>query len=84
MLREILSALAEDTIYSPASLAHKLGVSESLLQPMLNDLVQMGYLAENGNCVLSCGNCPLAKACGPTKTQRLWLLTEKGQKLVAE
>jgi hypothetical protein len=82
VLRKILKAFGGQDILSASSLAQKVGVHESLLMQMLDELVRLGYLEENGNCISACDGCGHSTACGPNKAQRLWLMTEKGQKLI--
>lgn len=83
MLRQVLKAFGEDNVLSTASLAEKAGVQEVILLQMLDELVRLGYLAENADCVTSCTDCGIAKACNSSNGQRMWLLTTKGQRTIA-
>jgi hypothetical protein len=64
-------------------LARQLGVSEALLEPMIQDLVRRGYLApveagcERGACRL----CPQRGGCSLPPAARLWALTKRGRQL---
>jgi len=85
MLRELMRMIAEGQIHSQVELARQLGVSEGLVEQMLEDLERMGYLTLiEGSCVSQCAACPLAKFCAVGTSTRLWLLTEKGQRAAEE
>jgi len=74
-----LQRLQNGGTYTVASLTRELGVSEALLELMIEDLVRMGYLAPvTGSCSGQCARCPLAKACTIGGSTRVWALTEKG------
>lgn len=46
MLNRLLSLLATGSVHTPEELATQLGVAESLLDQMLEDLARMGYLRQ--------------------------------------
>ena len=77
-----LIAAANGSLTMP-ELARKLGVSEALLEPMIQDLVRLGYLApveagcEQGACRL----CPQRGGCSLPSPARLWALTARGRRL---
>jgi DNA-binding Lrp family transcriptional regulator len=61
MLDQLLQKLARGGTHSYVDLTRALGVSEELLQQMIEDLARMGYLkAVGGNCHASCEDCPVA------------------------
>ena len=79
MLRKLLQQVAEGGVRTRAELARKLGVSEGLVEQMLEDLARMGYLRPvAGGCDAHCAACPLAKTCAVGTPTRIWALTEKG------
>jgi len=81
MLQELIRAIAEGQAHSQIELAGRLGVSEGLVEQMLEDLVRMGYLTPlEAGCASQCAACPLAKICIVGRPRRAWVLTEKGQK----
>ena len=81
MLRKLLQQVAEGGVRTRAGLARKLGVSEGLVEQMLEDLARMGYLKPvEGDCASQCTGCPLARTCAVGTPARIWALTEKGQK----
>ena len=81
MLRELIGVIAEGQAHSQVELARRLGVSEGLVEQMLEDLARMGYLKPvEGDCASQCTGCPLARTCAVGTPARIWALTEKGQK----
>jgi len=79
MLRELLQLIAEGGTRTRTELARELGVSEGLVEQMLEDLARMGYLRPvAGGCDAHCAACPLAKTCAVGTPTRIWALTEKG------
>ena len=81
MSRELIRAIAEGQAHSQIELAGRLGVSEGLVEQMLEDLVRMGYLTPlKAGYAGQCAACPLAKTCIVGPPRRAWVLTEKGQK----
>jgi predicted ArsR family transcriptional regulator len=80
MLLEVLKTVAQGGVHSQRELARQLGISESLLVQMLEDLVRMGYLRPMAEgCDARCAACPLAKTCAIGSPTRVWALTEKGR-----
>jgi hypothetical protein len=87
MLLRILELLTKGGVYSYASLATRLGVSEALLMSMMDALAHKGYLAPlsmdgTGGCG-SCGgciDCKSSKFCSASELHkpRGWVLTKKG------
>ena len=81
MLKELLRLVAQGDVRTRVELARKLGVSEGLVEQMLEDLARMGYLKPvEGDCASQCTGCPLARTCAVGTPARIWALTEKGQK----
>ena len=82
MLRELLQLIAEGGTRTRTELARELGVSEGLVEQMLEDLARMGYLKPvEGDCASQCTDCPLARTCAVGTPARIWALTEKGLRL---
>jgi len=85
MLRELIRVIAEGQAHSQVELARRLGVSEGLVEQMLEDLARMGYLTPmEGGCADQCAACPLAKMCIVGHPKKAWVLTEKGRKVSGE
>ena len=80
MLRELIGVIAEGQLHSQMELARRLGVSEGLVERMLEDLARMGYLEPIAGCAEECAACPLARMCIIGHPRRAWVLTEKGQR----
>ena len=85
MLRELLKEISGADYVAKAALATKLGQPVALVESGFEELVRLGYLAEDagGNCYdLPCGKCPYASLCQrePLKT---WTITDKGKTLLA-
>ena len=80
MLKALLALIRDDVYRSPQELAAALGVSTPLVEQMLAQLVDGGYLAVPEACADGCSGCSLAQACGahPGSGLRLWTLTAKG------
>ncbi len=79
----LLSLVGQGGVHSYADLAHQLGVSEELLEQMLQDLARMGYIQPvGGTCDTSkCHHCPLGSGCAMDARGRVWVLTGKGSSL---
>ena len=82
MLDQLLQNLAQGGAHSYADLTRALGVSEGLLQQMIEDLVRMGYLRAVGDdCQAKCDDCPMAGVCAVGGRGQVWSLTEKGSRI---
>lgn len=80
MLKRLLQLMAEGGAHSYATISDQLRVSTALLENMLQDLAQMGYIAPvGGACDMSqCHHCPLGGSCATDTQSKIWVLTEKG------
>jgi predicted ArsR family transcriptional regulator len=92
MLTTILQKMAVSAVLNRADLAKQLGISEDLLERMLEDLARKGYLtslaAAGGENHHSCGGCSSCKSCtagsaGHNQTFTGWTLTAKGRAAAA-
>jgi hypothetical protein len=88
MFERLLSVLAQGGVYSYADLARQLGVGEGLLQRMVADLVEWGYLRPvtlmTDECQGGCKGCSLAGACAMRSPIQLWAPTEKARQLLEQ
>lgn len=83
MLEKLLELLRQGSVHTYAELAGKLGVSESLLEGMLEDLQRRGYLKlVSRQCPGHCQGCSLESICAVGGQGRIWALTEKGAQLL--
>ncbi len=86
MLKDLLAEVAQADYLSKSNLARKLEQPLGLIEDGLEQLVRLGYLKmDEGpqNCELPCGKCPYASVCKTTPPKTM-ILTEQGQKLLAE
>ena len=82
MLDQLLRNLAQGGAHSYADLTRALGVSEELLQQMIEDLVRMGLLRAVGDyCQAKCEGCAMAAVCAVGGRGQVWSLTEKGSRV---
>jgi predicted ArsR family transcriptional regulator len=83
MLDDVLRIVAAQGAESTAGLARRLGVSNALMESMLEDLAERGYLeAVVENCSVPCERCPLRSACLFGRQGRIWALAPKGQRFL--
>ena len=80
MLMRLLSLVTEGGAHSYDTLSDQLSVSTALLEYMLQDLAQMGYIAPvGGACDMNqCHHCPMGGSCATDAQDNVWVLTEKG------
>lgn len=79
MLKALLALIGDDVYRTPQDLAEALAVPAPLIEQMLAQLVDNGYLAVLEACNDGCGSCSLAQACAARPGGlRFWTLTAKG------
>jgi hypothetical protein len=82
MLEKLLQLIGTGGIHSYAVVARELGVTESLLDSMIAELVRLGYLRPaEAACEGHCQGCPERGACGIGGAGRAWVLTERGSRM---
>ncbi len=84
MLERLLRLMSSGGAHTLGQLARQLGVSEMLLDTMLDDLERMGYLRCVPGSYADCGTCPQSGGCSLGRPNRAWLLTEAGQRLAGQ
>lgn len=89
MLLKILKRLAQGGLYSNKSMAKELGVDEGLVEQMISQLQQMGYIEKDdiGSCSSGCGCCSSKSSCCSDKNNidiNIWKVTEKGKKVIVK
>ena len=84
VLIDLLKRIAKGRLYNPADLSAALDTTPDLLDQMLGDLVQMGYLDPVAAVCnpASCSSCKGCCAASSGSTGRILVLTEKGQRAV--
>jgi len=79
MLKALLALISGDAYRTPQDLAEALAVPMPLVEQMLAQLVDGGYLAMSEACADGCSGCSLAQACATRPGGlRFWTLTAKG------
>lgn len=85
MLETILRIVASKGTECSSELARRLGVSHTLMENMLDELMRQGYLkAVVADCSIPCERCPMHTACLFGKQARIWALSPKGERLLAK
>lgn len=84
MLMKILKRLSEGGIYSNNSMARELGIDESLVEQMISQLQNMGYIEKDNmnSCNSGCGGCCSKKSscCDSNNIEmNIWRVTDKGR-----
>ncbi|QQY79824.1 FeoC-like transcriptional regulator [Keratinibaculum paraultunense] len=84
MLKKVLKEIYNSKYISKRNIAHKLNISEELVEEALIQLDRMGYIKKNdniNNCNISCNKCPYANHCNKVPLKTI-TITEKGKKLL--
>jgi hypothetical protein len=87
MIRRLLALIADSQgVCSYDELARELGVSRALVEQLVADLVRSGCLRTAfDECVVEgCTSCPLHTSCSLPGGVRLWQLTDKGHRWLAQ
>lgn len=78
MLMQLLDWMDDGKSLQTGALAQRLGVSEALLEAMLDELARRGYLREIESCPAGqCRGCSVCGGCGNGQS-RVWARTGKG------
>jgi hypothetical protein len=83
-LKQLLHLLGSGGLHTMDEIARQMGVSETLVAAMTDNLARQGYLtALEHSCSTACGNCPVSTACGmpqtPLSCSQLLALSAKGR-----
>ncbi len=86
MLKDILDIIYNSRLFSTSMISQKLGIDEAMVNDLINQLLQRGYVSEDDNdfgCdTKKCTSCPMScKSQIPIKT---YSLTEKGLKYIKQ
>jgi len=87
MLRRLLALIAgRQGVCSHDELARELGVSRALMEQLVADLLRSGCLRTAiDECVVEgCTSCPLHTSCSLPGGVRLWELTDRGRRWLAQ
>lgn len=84
MLKELLRLAVRDGTQRPAQLARELEITPELATEMLEQLECQGYLqAVVPGCSTPCEGCPDDTLCLIRNNPRVWIVTEKGERLLS-
>jgi hypothetical protein len=73
--------IAKGGVHTQTKLAKELGASEQLVEQMIEELAQRGYLLPIADgCGGQCADCPIGIRCSVGGPTRVWALTQKGRK----
>jgi bacterioferritin-associated ferredoxin len=82
MLQELLRLVSSGGVHSLRQLAQRLGVSQPLVESILDELVRRGYLRPMDRSSHDvCDSCPTASNCSSCHSARVWALTEAGVRI---
>jgi len=87
MLIKILKRLAQGGLYSNKLMAKELGIDEGLVEQMITQLQNLGYIEkddkEKCSSVCDCGSSKKDSCCGNQDIGlKIWNITEKGKKTI--
>ena len=88
MLAKILTLKNDGRFHTRETLAAELGISESMLSMMIEQLIKLGYLqefgpnAKDGTCASGCQECSVKDGCTLLSSQQpsALLITSKGMR----
>jgi FeoC like transcriptional regulator len=88
MLAKILTLMNDGRFHTRETLAAELGISESMLSMMIEQLIKLGYLqefgpnAKDGTCASGCQECGMKEGCTLLSSQQpsTLLVTQKGMR----
>ena len=82
MLEKLLVLIAAGGTHTVDGLARKLGLTQPLIEAMIANLEQLGYLqGAPHSCGASCEGCASSGMCGAVASGRIWSLSEKGARI---
>jgi len=86
MFREIIHLTSERGSVCLEALSRLLDTSPELVRMALSELGKHGYLRlmAPSSCTNSVGPCPVHPARSPCRQPSIWMLTHKGERLLAE
>lgn len=85
MLRKLLRLTRDWATIEIGALAHELGVSAQEVREMIGTLERLGYIERLViGCAQPCERCSLQPMCSLNHSPRLWSVTSKGEKCLAD
>jgi len=84
MLERLLQAISGGQAFRLEDLAHQLDAPLALVEVMMENLEQMGYLlALETGCKRACAGCSSGATCAIIGERKIWALSEKGARAAA-
>lgn len=83
MLKNVLREVYEAKVFSKSTIAKDLGISESMVDEMVNQLIRMEYLSEDlgsPTCQGKCSGCSISSC--KTIPIKMLSVTDKGRRLL--
>ncbi|WP_077369347.1 FeoC-like transcriptional regulator [Anaerosalibacter sp. Marseille-P3206] len=83
MLIDTLKQINNSSVFSKKSLARELKTSEEMVEVLINQLLQMGYLkkeVQGFKCSGNCSGCSIS--CKEQNLGETFIITDKGKKLL--
>ena len=81
MLIELLLVIYSHPLANIEQLGLDLNVPTGMIEDMVAELTKKGYLKSFSDCDSACDHCPVGTTCGGNIRPKVWMLTEKGQKI---
>lgn len=90
MLMKILQRLGQGGMYSNKSMAKELNIDESLVEQMIKQLQNLGYIEKENmeNCSSQCNCCSAKSSCYSCRNSKhnidinIWKITSKGKNAI--
>ena len=84
ILQRLLKRIASRELCTKEILANELGVSEDIIDDMLERLKELELLTEvEPGCIAQCDNCEIRRLCHSRHHGRIWMLTPAGKSQIA-
>jgi len=83
MLRRLIGAVDQGRSGNTRELAEALGVSQPVVEAMMEELVRRGLVQRADECAPGCGDCPVGPVCASRSGGGIWVLTRAGKEAVA-
>lgn len=83
MLKRLVRAVSLGRAGNTRELADEIGVSQAVVEAMMDELVRRGLVQRASECSPGCGDCPVSPVCGSRNAGGIWVLTQAGRQLAA-
>ncbi len=85
MIKEILRIIDRDGYISKTQIAHELGTSSGMVDAIISQLLETGYLlyeSTGENCSTICAKCPFAQNCSK-EIIKIFKMSDKGKRYLS-